>query len=110
MKFEHKYPDGTTRTHAPDESIYRSHQVTPCAVCRAGTDGSNSSRRREAHPSSTPRSTLRFAPDERVYHATSLSLCAGCLDVTEWTDPHLRVSVCSEEWHEVVATEQRGQA
>ena len=38
MKFEHKYSGVTIGTHAPDESIYRSDQVAPCAICRAGTE------------------------------------------------------------------------
>jgi len=38
VKFEHKYSGVTIGTHAPDESIYRSDQVAPCAICRAGTE------------------------------------------------------------------------
>ena len=38
MKFEHKYSGVTIGTHAPDESIYRSDQVAPSAICRADTE------------------------------------------------------------------------
>jgi len=38
VKFEHRYPGVSIGTHAPDESIYRSDQVAPCVVCRAGTE------------------------------------------------------------------------
>jgi hypothetical protein len=47
------------------------------------------------------------SPDERVYRANEQRPCAMCGELTDWTDPALRVPVCSEECDRALASRRK---
>ncbi len=49
-------------------------------------------------------------PDERLYRLIERGRCAGCGEPTDWSDPRLAVTVCSEECHYRLATRPPGPA
>ena len=45
-----------------------------------------------------------YAPDRRLHHASESRICANCGELTEWTDEHLGMALCSEECQHTIET------
>jgi len=45
-----------------------------------------------------------YSPDRRLYRAAESRICANCGELTEWTDEHLAMAICSEECQHTIET------